>query len=153
MNTIESMCEGPSVMGKHSTTTIANPSHPSSPPSLGFNGSLGSAPPEGGVSKHLGGLLDLELGGLLVGKGWHPLGLRPSNLKSWRFGCGVNLPPTNLATTPKPYCPTPPTPTTFPNPVHLPISAIVTSTIPNYVRTATGGKKVLAKGPVKQLST
>ena len=152
MNTIESMCEAPPVMGKHSTTTIANPSHPSSPPSLGFNGSLGSAPPEGGVSKYPGGPMDPKLGGLLVGKGWQPHSLCPSNLNSWRCGCGVNLPPTNLPTTPKPYRPTPPTPTTFPIPLHCPIPAIVTSTNPNQVRTATGGKIVLPKVPIKKLS-
>ena len=147
MNTIDSMCEAPSMMGEHSTKTVANPSHPSSPPSLGSTSSLGSAPPEGGVSKHPGELGDLELGGLLVGKEWHPWGLRPANLKSWKFGCGF-LPSTNKASnTPIPYPPIPPTKIT----IHCPTPPTITSTTTVHTKTATGGKKVLPKKPTKQL--
>ena len=60
MNTISIMCVAPLLKGKTSTTAMANPSHPSSPPSLGSTGPLGSAPPEGGVCKHPGVLVDLD---------------------------------------------------------------------------------------------
>ena len=112
MNTIDSMCEVPSLMGKTSSTTIANPIHPSPSPSLGSTGSLGSAPPEGGVSKYPGALVDLELGEVWVGAVQHSLGvelpldslsLRPSIIGSWKAGCGFNLPsPTFPSTNPTP---------------------------------------------------
>ena len=148
MNTIDSMCEVPSLMGKTSSTTIANPIHPSPSPSLGSTGSLGSAPPEGGVCKHPGELVDPELGGLLVGKGWHPLGLRPLNLKSWKLGCGYNLPPTKI-TTIMPYRPTPPPKTALQKSILRPTPTIVTSIATNHIRTATGGRKVVPRKPTK----
>ena len=148
MNTIDSMCEVPSLMGKTSSTTIANPIHPSPSPSLGSTGSLGSAPPEGGVCKHPGELVDPELGGLLVGKVGLPVSLRPVNLKSWKVGCGFNLPSTNKASnTPKPYRPIPPIKIT----IHCPTPTTITPTTTVHIRTPTGGKKVLPKKPTKQL--
>ena len=164
MNTISKMCEGPSLEAKIISPHVANPNHLSSPTSLGSTGSLGSAPPEGGVSKYPGALVDLELGEVWVGAVQHSLGvelpldnmsLRPSNIGSWKAGCGFNLPsPTFPSNNPTPYRPVKPTKTTTST---APTSTITTptttiQTISNtapattfVTRTATGGTKVVTK--------
>ena len=153
MNTISKMCEGPSLEAKTKTTHVANPNHPSSPPSLGSTGALGSAPPEGGESKHPGVLMDLELGGVWAGEVQPPLGsvhplagvsLRPSLIGSWKLGCGFHLPPLpSPVAHPTPYHPAAPTksslssPPSTPSPIH-PKTSI-------HIKTATGGNKVVNK--------
>ena len=162
MNTISKMCEAPSLKGKTSTAPMANPSHPSSPPSLGSTSPLGSAPPEGGVSKYPGVLVDLELGGVWVGEGKPPLGigispaslsLYPSNSGSWKLGCGFHLPPqTSPWPNPTPYYPvapaksTPSTSSTTPTKT-IPISSSTSTSGTILIRTATGGTRVVTKQP------
>ena len=165
------MCEGPSLEAKTITPHVANLNHPSSPPSLGSTGSLGSAPPEGGVSKYPGALVDLELGEVGVGEEQHPLSvelplnslsLRPTNIGSWKTGCGLNLSPTSPSGNPTPYQPVKPTKAT---PSTAPTSPTTTSptttiqtishTLPtttNIIRTATGGTKVFNKNLKKTSS-
>ena len=164
------MCVGPSLMAKTITTHVANPNHPSSPPSLGSKSSLGSAPPEGGVSKYPRVLQDLELGGVWVGEvkshldlqlSLESLSLRPSNTGFWKVGCGFNLPPTTLpSTNPSPYYPIAPTKTipsatpTTPIPIHpatpIPATPYTTSTTTILIKTATGGTKVITTHPKKK---
>ena len=165
------MCEGPSLEAKTITPHVANPNHPSSPPSLGSTGSLGSAPPEGGVSKYPGALVVLELGEVWVGEEQHPLSvelplkslsLRPTNIGSWKTGCGLNLSPTSPSTNPSPYQPVKPTkvtPSTAPtsHTTTTPTTTIqtVSHTLPTttiITRTATGGTKVVNKNLKKESS-
>ena len=163
MNTIITMCVGPSLKAKTGTTCVAYPNHPSPPPSLGSTGSLGSAPPEGGVSKYPRVLEDLELGGVWVGEvkshldlklSLESLSLRPSNIGFWKVGCGFNLPPTpSPFTNPTPYHPiaptktVPSTPPTTPIPTYpatpIPSTPYTNSTTTNLIKTATGGTKVI----------
>ena len=173
MNTINIMCEAPSLKGNIPTTSVVDLTHPSPYPSLGSTGSLGSAPPEGGVSKHPGVLVGLELGGVWAGKGRYPLeplpplttlSLRPCNTSSWKRGCGFTLAHSTSSTgNPTPYRPIAPTKTTpkassntkTPSP---PIKAINTTyhktpTTTNKIRTATGGTKKIIQHQKKTSCT
>ena len=162
MNTINIMCEAPLLKGNIPTTSVVDLNNPSSYPSLGSTRSLGSAPPEGGVSKHPGVLVDLELGGVWVGEGKPPLGigmspaslsLYPSNSGSWKLGCGFHLPPqTSPWPNPTPYYPvapaksTPSTSSTTPTKT-IPISSSTSTSGTILIRTATGGTRVVTKQP------
>ena len=121
MNTINIMCEAPLLKGNIPTTSVVDLNNPSPYPSLGSTRSLGSAPPEGGMSKYPGVLGDHELGGVWVEDEKHPWDygdsrivplLRPENFGAWKLGSGSSLPVSNHSNHPTPYCPIPPTPST-----------------------------------------
>ena len=165
MNTINIMCEAPLLKGNIPTTSVVDLNNPSSYPSLGSTRSLGSAPSEGGVSKHPGVLVNLELGGVLASEGRQcldhllplaSLSLRPRNTGSWKLGCGHNLPPIT-SSHPTPYHPSAPseitqkassiTPTPNPPSKTVPTTSHKTSNTTINIRTATGGTKRIGKHP------
>ena len=166
MNTINIMCEAPSVKGNTPTTSVVNMNHPSPCPTLGSTSSLGSAPPEGGVSKYPGVLVSQELGGVWVGDGPHHLGtddfwinptLHPRNMGSWKLGCGFNIQPSKISINPTPYRPSRPTPLTLQNHdtttvTSSPTTGTTVTPTPatNRIKTATGGIRKVPKGTIKK---
>ena len=161
MNTINIMCEAPSLKGNTSTTSVANLNHPSPCPSLGSTSSLGSAPPAGGMNKYPGVLVSQELDGVWVGDDFRSnLTLRPRNLGSWKFGCGSNLQPSNNSIHPTPYSPSRPTPLT--PQIHAktsftssptPVTTVTPTPATNRIKTATGGIRKVPKGTIETPST